>query len=168
MGKGNTPEGRVKAAVNKVLAGYPESYRFMPVPYGFGVSSLDYLICHYGLFVAIETKAPGEKPTARQQLIIRQIKAAGGKVFVIDSVDGCGPLAGYLERMKAFWDAGSSQCQTQNAGAPVRGEHQQSFPRGQANRVRRRAASSPTASAHRDVPLAQDGLRGTGTDPDAL
>jgi hypothetical protein len=59
-----TPEGKVKAAVNKVLARYKKIYRFMPVPYGYGESSLDYLICVNGRFVAIETKAPGKKPAA--------------------------------------------------------------------------------------------------------
>ena len=55
-----TPEGRIKQAINKVLASYPESYWFMPVPYGYGVSTVDYLVCHYGVFIAIEAKAPGE------------------------------------------------------------------------------------------------------------
>jgi hypothetical protein len=33
---------------------------------------------------AIETKAPGEKPTVRQQRTIDSIRKAGGTVFVID------------------------------------------------------------------------------------
>lgn len=79
-----TPEGKIKAKVNKVLARYPESYRFMPVPSGYGLSSLDYLVCHCGLFCAIETKAPGGKPTDRQKKIIAEIESAGGRTFVID------------------------------------------------------------------------------------
>ena len=56
-----TPEGKVKAAVKRVLARYPETYFFMPVQAGYGKKTLDFLICHYGEFIAIETKAPGKK-----------------------------------------------------------------------------------------------------------
>jgi len=93
-----TPEGKVKAAVNRVLDEYKGTYKFMPVPGGFGASSLDYLLCVNGRFVAIETKAPGKKPTDRQKMVIGQIKRAGGAVFVIDSVDATHELKAYLER----------------------------------------------------------------------
>lgn len=80
-----TEEGKVKKEINKVLDKFGDKiYRFMPVPYGFGQSSLDYLICAGGSFVAIEAKAGGEVPTSLQEEKIRLIKAAGGKVFVID------------------------------------------------------------------------------------
>jgi hypothetical protein len=93
-----TPEGKVKAAVNKVLARYKKIYRFMPVPGGFGASSLDYLLCVNGKFCAVETKAPGRKPTARQRTIVAQIENAGGKVFIIDGPDGVHALMEWLER----------------------------------------------------------------------
>jgi len=83
-----TPEGKVKAAINKVLKEFPGLYKFMPVPGGYGPSSLDYLLCVDGRFVGIEAKAPGKEPTDRQDLMIRQIKEAGGIVFVIDEVKG--------------------------------------------------------------------------------
>lgn len=83
-----TPEGKVKASVNRLLSKHKSLYRFMPVPGGFGASSLDYLICIDGHFVAIETKAPGKKPTDRQKLVIGQIRRAGGTVFVIDGENG--------------------------------------------------------------------------------
>lgn len=79
-----TPEGRVKAKVNRLLDKYKGMYRHMPVPYGYGASTLDYLICFRGRFLAIETKAPGKKPTDRQKMIADQIRAAGGVVFIID------------------------------------------------------------------------------------
>lgn len=94
-----TPEGYIKAAVNKVIAKFKAVYKFMPVPYGFGMSSLDYLLCVEGRFVAIETKAPGKKPTPRQKMIISQIERAGGKVFVIDSTEGAKELELYLEKL---------------------------------------------------------------------
>lgn len=56
----------------------------MPVPSGFGESTLDYLGCYRGRFFAVETKALGKKPTPRQQLIIESMKRAGAAVFVID------------------------------------------------------------------------------------
>jgi hypothetical protein len=94
-----TPEGKVKAAVNRLLDRYKSVYRFMPVPGGFGASSLDYLLCVNGRFLAIETKAPGKKPTDRQKLVIGQIRRAGGTVFVIDGENGeLQQLEEYLER----------------------------------------------------------------------
>jgi hypothetical protein len=94
-----TPEGKVKASVNRLLSRYKSLYRFMPVPGGFGASSLDYLICAKGQFVAIETKAPGKKPTDRQKLVIGQIRRAGGTVFVIDGENGeLEQLEEFLER----------------------------------------------------------------------
>lgn len=81
-----TPEGKIKAKVNTLLKGYLV-YKYMPVPSGFGVQTLDYLICYNGKFAAIETKAPGKKPTAIQQNVIRDILTAGGTVFVIDGED---------------------------------------------------------------------------------
>lgn len=93
-----TPEGKVKRDVNKLLDKYKALYRFMPVPGGFGASSLDYLLCINGRFCAIETKAPGKKPTDRQKMVIGQIRRAGGAVFVIDGDEGLKQLEDYLER----------------------------------------------------------------------
>lgn len=78
-----TPEGKVKSQVNKLLD-RPGVYRFMPVPSGYGEMTVDYLCCIGGLFVGIETKAPGKKPTGRQENVLRRIRDAGGFTFVID------------------------------------------------------------------------------------
>lgn len=83
-----TPESKVKAKVSKIIAKYlPDVYKFMPVPAGYGASSLDYILCVNGVFVGIETKAPGGKPTPRQLVVIKEIRDAGGIVFVIDGED---------------------------------------------------------------------------------
>ncbi len=95
-----TPEGKVKAKVNRLLDKYAGLYRHMPVPYGYGASTLDYLICFRGKFIAIETKAPGKKPTDRQRMIADKIRAAGGDVFVIDGEEGLEQLAHHLESVK--------------------------------------------------------------------
>jgi hypothetical protein len=79
-----TPEGKVKATVSKLLRATPNVYCFMPVPGGYGQSTLDYIGCCNGHFFAIETKRPGGRPTDRQRYIIEAIKRSGGAVFVID------------------------------------------------------------------------------------
>jgi hypothetical protein len=68
----------------------------MPVPSGFGKSGLDYTGCHYGRFFAIETKAPGKRPTARQLTTIEQMRRAGAKVFVIDADEGLAELNDWI------------------------------------------------------------------------
>jgi hypothetical protein len=79
----NTPEGRVKDAVKKVLKDY-KIYGYWPVPGGYGKATLDFIGCINGWYFAIETKAPGEKPTPRQLLTIKEMNDAGAVVFVID------------------------------------------------------------------------------------
>ena len=92
-----TPEGKVKMAVNAVLARYGEDvYWYMPVPGGYGRSALDYLGWACGLGFAIETKRPKGKLTPRQEVTIEQMKRAGARVFVIDGPDGLGELERWL------------------------------------------------------------------------
>lgn len=86
---GITPEGKVKKAVIKLLERFKDEglYHFMPVPSGYGESSLDFIGCFKGKFFAIETKAPGKKPSALQQRMIERMIEAGGVAFVIDGVE---------------------------------------------------------------------------------
>jgi hypothetical protein len=51
-----------------------------------GARTLDCLACLGGRFIAIETKAPGKKPTPLQETTINQIAISGGITLVIDSV----------------------------------------------------------------------------------
>lgn len=81
----STPEGKVKSRINKILDKYKgRIYKFMPVPGGYGKSTLDYLGIFRGRGFAIEAKAPGKVPTPRQEQIADDIRAGGGRVFVID------------------------------------------------------------------------------------
>ena len=84
-----TPEGKIKRRVSQFLKTKlnDQLWYDMPVPGGFGGSSLDYLGCYYGMFFSIETKAPGNKLTPRQEVTKASMERAGGKVFVIDSDD---------------------------------------------------------------------------------
>jgi hypothetical protein len=77
-----TPEGRVKAKVNKMLAEFgSDVWRFMPVQSGYGTPALDYLLCFRGHFVSIETKKAGEDLTPLQKSTRRDMWAAGGIVL---------------------------------------------------------------------------------------
>lgn len=79
----DTPEGKVKRRVSQILKHASEVYYFMPVQTGYGSPTLDYLGSSRGRAFAIETKAPGKKPTVRQLAIMREMEKAGMKVFVI-------------------------------------------------------------------------------------
>lgn len=84
-----TPEGKIKEKIRMVLETYRERgilYYYMPVPVGYGRSTLDYLgfICGYGF--AIEAKAEGKKPSERQKATIEDIEKSGAAVFVIDGI----------------------------------------------------------------------------------
>lgn len=80
-----TPEGKVKAKVKAVLKAHG-AYWHCPVQNGMGAPALDFMHVQIpGVPVfAVETKAPGQKPTVRQEKTIADIRRAGGTVFVID------------------------------------------------------------------------------------
>lgn len=81
-----TPEGKVKEACKRFLKARGAWY-FMPVSNGMGqVGIPDIIACYKGLFVAIETKAPGKKGnvTPNQERAIKSIQEAGGFAFVVD------------------------------------------------------------------------------------
>lgn len=80
----STPEAKVKRHVTQIIKRAHAVYYFMPVQTGYGSPTLDYLGCSAGRAFAIETKAPGKKPTMRQLAIIAEMEKAGMKVFVID------------------------------------------------------------------------------------
>lgn len=80
------PEAKVKAQVKAILKSHRAWY-FMPVQQGFGMPALDFHGHHKGRAFGIETKAPGKKPTTRQEITMDAIRRAGGKTFVIDGSD---------------------------------------------------------------------------------
>jgi hypothetical protein len=82
-----TPEGRVKAKVKKTLTEMG-AYYAMPVASGYGhAGTPDFLVCYRCQFLAIETKAKGNKPTALQEAAMQRIRDAGGRVYVIDETN---------------------------------------------------------------------------------
>lgn len=79
-----TPEGRVKAKVDKLLKELKVWY-YSPQAGPYGVSGIpDRVACLDGLFVGIECKADKtKKPTALQLKCMADIELAGGKCFVV-------------------------------------------------------------------------------------
>jgi hypothetical protein len=92
-----TPEGRMKRAINAVLANYKGYvYVHMPVPTGYGASALDYLGFCCGRGFAIEAKREKGRPTLRQLGVIEQMEMAGVAVFVINSPETLAELDRWL------------------------------------------------------------------------
>lgn len=77
-------EATVKKAVKKRLKELG-AYQHWPVQHGRGSRTLDCIGCYKGFYFGIETKRPGNKPTALQENTIEEINAAGGMTFVIDT-----------------------------------------------------------------------------------
>ena len=83
-----TPEGKVKDQVKKYLDSIG-AYWYMPVSNGMGrVGAPDFLVCHNGRFIGIETKAPGKRgnTTANQEREMAAIRKANGVSIVVDDV----------------------------------------------------------------------------------
>ena len=76
-----TPEGKVKDKLKKLLKEHNVYYE-MPVPTGFGKSSLDFVCCIYGLYFQVETKAGKKVMSPRQKQIANKVKEAGGRAFL--------------------------------------------------------------------------------------
>ena len=95
-----TPEGKVKRKVKSILKKFEEHVWYdMPVPAGFGKSTLDFLGMIDGQFFAIETKRADKAPTALQQQMLAEIRAKGGITFVIIGEDS--PVLKQLEHWLA-------------------------------------------------------------------
>lgn len=89
-----TPEGAVKTAVKARLKAMGVWY-CMPIGTQFGNSGVpDFICCHEGRFLAIETKAPGKRSntTELQDRQIIAIHKAGGAAVVIDDVRQLDPI----------------------------------------------------------------------------
>jgi len=81
-----TPEAEVKRRCKVILKEF-RVWFFMPVQNGMGVVGIpDFICCWHGVFLAIETKAPGKKAnvTPNQAKRMDEIDEAQGMVLVID------------------------------------------------------------------------------------
>jgi hypothetical protein len=95
----STPEGKVKAKVKALLKRF-NLYSHWPVLNGMGEPTLDCIVCAWGRFLAIETKAPGKQPTPRQQITMANMRAAGAFVFVVANDDDLNVLEAYLNLLQ--------------------------------------------------------------------
>jgi hypothetical protein len=104
-----TPEGKVKAAIKRILDPLkPRVWYDMPVPGGWGKSTLDFVGSAYGLPFAIEAKAIGGKVTPRQYATIRKMEIAGVQCFIIEPGDFL-PLELWLKAARLHDRAGEVQ-----------------------------------------------------------
>lgn len=83
-----TPEGKVKRDVKEYLKTLDKCWYFMPVPFGYGIRGVpDFVVCHKGRFVGIETKSSKGPRKAWQEAVGALIVQAGGAYFVIRSLE---------------------------------------------------------------------------------
>ena len=79
-----TPEKKIKIKVKKILDKLG-AYHCMPSTGGYGANGVpDIIACYKGLFIGIECKANGGKPTALQIKHLSLIKQAKGFSIIID------------------------------------------------------------------------------------
>lgn len=84
MAKTYMTEKDVKASVKKLLDKH-KYFWWMPPANGFGkVGVSDFNALRAGVFLAIETKFGGNKPTVQQLAYLRSVLAEDGMAFVVD------------------------------------------------------------------------------------
>lgn len=82
-----TPEGKVKDKIKKILKAH-NIYYAMPMGTGYGNSGVpDFLCCIKGRFMAIEAKAGGGQPTALQRKNMSEIEASGGFAWIVNELN---------------------------------------------------------------------------------
>jgi hypothetical protein len=88
-----TPEGKTKQHIKNLLD-MEGCWKFMPVQMGYGTRTLDFLCCRPSdkQFFMVEAKKRGGEPRPEQWKTIRDARAKGIRVFVIDDqeADGLG------------------------------------------------------------------------------
>lgn len=105
-----TPEGVVKDACKKYLKSIG-AWFFMPVSNGMGqVGIPDIICCYKGIFLAVETKAPGKRAntTPNQDRVIEAIRGADGWAIVVDDVE---QLKSYVTGINAYYILKSAYAQ---------------------------------------------------------
>lgn len=80
-----TPEGKTKARIKRVLLTHG-AWFFMPVPSGYGESTVDFLCARPddGTLFLIEAKRHGKRPSERQESTLETAREHNIPTFVID------------------------------------------------------------------------------------
>lgn len=94
-----TPEGKVKKRVKEILT-EAGAYYHMSVPTGYGRSTLDFLVCYQGRFIAIETKSMGKPLKPRQQAIAKEIREAWGIVIREHGYEDCSMTKAIINELR--------------------------------------------------------------------
>ena len=81
------PEARVSRVIIQYLNSLPEGWAFKVHGSEYQTAGVpDILACYRGLFLGIETKMPGNKPSTIQDYIMGKIRKAEGLVLVAYSL----------------------------------------------------------------------------------
>lgn len=87
--------------INECLKSHGGAVSFYrPVPGVHGARHLDYIVCAYGSYAAIEAKREGLEPTDAQYIKLKAIEAAQGATFAINSDAGIVRLYQWLARKR--------------------------------------------------------------------
>jgi hypothetical protein len=94
------PEGKLVASTRKYLRlrgarafkiqGGADSFQEIGIP--------DILCCYKGVFVGLEAKMPGNKPSAKQIAVLNEIAEAGGYAAVFTTIEEVIRLLGKIDK----------------------------------------------------------------------
>jgi len=120
-----TPEGRVKARLDKMLKAEGVWY-YSPQAGPFGVAGIpDRVAIVAGQFVGIECKADKtKKPTALQMKCMGDIERAGGKCFVAYDDETIEAVREYIRARNSKRQGAGAQAEKPGAGAEQRDDRQ--------------------------------------------
>lgn len=95
-----TPEGKVKAAIVKILKQYGVYY-FFPIGYAYGRSGIpDIIGCYEGAFLSIEVKATEKKKMSALQVRESQAIQNAGGWFILLHKDNLDELVELLDELQ--------------------------------------------------------------------
>lgn len=94
----NTPEGKVKLALKKMLKEeFPQVWTYWPVSNGMGAHGIpDLIMCAGGMFIGAEVKATGKSVTLLQAHQLAAIEGSGGISLVLRGDEAVPALRTYL------------------------------------------------------------------------
>jgi len=99
------------------IQGADESFQEIGIP--------DLLVCYHGIFLGLEVKMPGEKPSPIQRQVLKSIEAAGGVARVVCSVEEVDEILDQalspvtLAWIAGFFDGEGSICLPQRGGIQI-------------------------------------------------
>ena len=83
-------ESRLSSSIIRKLNALPDTFAWKNHGSEYMIGGLpDIIVCHQGRFIGLEVKRPGKKDTVSptQKLVHGLIRRAGGKVYVVSSID---------------------------------------------------------------------------------